>query len=256
MIDDSTWPDEPHRRKTVLVLDQQDIDALRYEAGGADLLLNKDVYTLSSSLEEWSLNPIVQDLIDSGLVQPGTVLIQSPFDKNVYENSIQAVERFALAKYLHFSTLCMNLGAREVTVEQIELKNTEDRKIVSIQGGLSMKGTGDVKIEDKEMASFYDKLTLHDKFQGGPPDVQAAEEYLKRTGLSGDDAMCSLIDLRRNPNNLLSSRELRLNMTSEVKRNFNVLANLNMPAYLSLEAGYDRHVREQTEFTLTVKVDF
>ena len=86
--------------------------------------------------------------------------------------------------------------------------------------------------------------------------MQAAEEHLKRTGLSGDDAMRSLIDLRRNPNNLLTSRELRLNMTSEVKRNFNVLANLNMPAYLSLEAGYDRHVREQTEFTLTVKVDF
>ena len=254
MTDDSTWPDEPHRRKTVLVLNQQDIDALRFEEGGADLLLNEQVYILPSSLKE--SNSVVQDLIDSGLVQPGAVLIQSPFDKNIYENSIQAVERFALAKYLHFSTLCMNLGAREVTVEQIELKNTEDRKIVSLQGGLSMKGTGDVKIKDKEVASFYDKLTLHDKFQGGSPDVQAAEEHLKRTGLSGDDAMRSLIDLRRNPNNLLTSRELRLNMTSEVKRNFNVLANLNMPAYLSLEAGYDRHVREQTEFTLTVKVDF
>ena len=251
---DIAWPDEPHRRKTVLVLNQQDIDALRFEEGGADLLLNEEVYILPSSLQE--SNPVVQDLIDNGLVQPGAVLIQSPFDKNIYENSIQAVERFALAKYLHFSTLCMNLGAREVTVEQIELNNTEDRKIFSLQGGLSMKGTGDIKIEDKEVASFYDKLTLHDKFQGGSPDVQAAKEHLKRTGLSGDDAMSSLIDLRRNPNNLLTSRELRLNMTSEVKRNFNVLANLKMPAYLSLEAGYDRHVCEQTEFTLTVKVDF
>ncbi len=45
-------------------------------------------------------------------------------------------------------------------------------------------------------------------------------------------------------------------MTSEVKRNFNVLANFNVPACISLEAGYDRHVREQTEFTLTIKVDF
>ena len=157
---------------------------------------------------------------------------------------------------MHFSKLCMYLGAREVIVEQIELKNTEDRKIIYLQGGLSMKGTGDIKIEDEEVASFYDKMTLHDRFQGGPPDVQAAEEHLKRTGLSGDDTMRSLIDLRRNPNNLLSSRELRLNMTSEVKRNFNVLANLNVPAYISLEAGYDRHVREQTEFTLTIKVDF
>ena len=61
---------------------------------------------------------LVQDLVDSGLVRPGAVLIQSPFDKNTYENSMQAVERFALEKHLHFSTLCMYLGAREVTVEQ------------------------------------------------------------------------------------------------------------------------------------------
>ncbi len=254
MTDDSTWPDEPQRRKTVLVLNQQDIDALRYEEGGADILLNEEVSILPSSLKQ--SNSVVQDLIDSGLVQPGAVLIQSPFDKDIYENSIQAVERFALAKYLHFSTLCMNLGAREVIVEQIELKNTEDRKIVSLQGGLPMKGAGGVEIKNEEMDSFCNKLTLHDKLQGGSPDVQAAEEHLKRTGLSGDDAMRSLIDLRRNPNNLLTSRKLHLNMTREVKRNFNVLANLNIPVYLSLETGYDRHVREQTEFTLTVKVDF
>ena len=251
---DSTWPNEPHRRRALLVLNEEKIVTLRYEEDGPDLLRNEEVYILPSSLQ--GSNPAVQNLIDGGLVRPGAVLIQSPFDKDKYENSTQAVERFALDKHMHFSKLCMYLGAREVIVEQIELKNTEDRKIVSLQGGLSMKGTGDIKIEDEEVASFYDKMTLHDRFQGGLPDVQAAEEHLKRTGLSGDDTMRSLIDLRRNPNNLLSSRELRLNMTSEVKRNFNVLANLNIPAYISLEAGYDRHVREQTEFTLTIKVDF
>ena len=120
MTDDSTWPDEPHRRKTVLVLNQQDIDALHYEEGGADLLLNEEVYILSSSLQE--SNPVIQDLVDSGLVQPGAVLIQSPFDKNIYENSMQALRRFALDKHLHFSTLCMYLGARAVTIEQSEYK--------------------------------------------------------------------------------------------------------------------------------------
>ena len=125
---DSTWPNEPQCRKTVLVLNQQDIDALRFEEGGADLLLNEEVYILPSSLKE--SNPVVQDLVDSGLVRPGTVLIQSPFDKNRYENSMQAVERFALEKHLHFSTLCMYLGAREVTVEQAKYKYTEDKKIV------------------------------------------------------------------------------------------------------------------------------
>ena len=251
---DSTWPNEPQCRKTVLVLNQQDIDALRFEEGGADLLLNEEVYILPSSLKE--SNPVVQDLVDSGLVRPGTVLIQSPFDKNRYENSMQAVERFALEKHLHFSTLCMYLGAREVTVEQAKYKYTEDKKIVSIQVDLPMKGSGNSKIEDEELASLCSKMTLHNEFQGGSPDVPAAEEHLKRIGLSGDTVMRALIELRRNPNNLLTSQKLQLDMTSEVKSNFKVLANLNVPAYISLEADRNRHVREQTEFNLTVKVDF
>ena len=83
------------------------------------------------------------------------------------------------------------------------------------------------------------------------------QSSIKRTGLSGDTVnMRSLIDLRRNPNNLLTSQEIKMNVTSEVKRNFNVLANLNIPAYLSAKADCDRHESEQTEFTLTVKVDF
>ena len=254
MTDDSTWPDESHRRKTVLVLNQQDIDALRSEEGGAELLLNEEVYILSSSPKE--SNPVIQDLIDSGLVRSGAVLIQSPFDKNMYENSVQAVERFALEKHMHFSELCMYLGARAVTVEQIEHKNTEGEETFSVGGSVPMRGSGNIKINNKEIASLCRQLTLKDTFAGSSPDIQAAKALLEQTGLSSDANMRTLIDLRRNPNNLLSSRDIRLNMTSEVKSNFKVLANLNVPAYISLEAGYDRHVREQTEFTLTVKVDF
>ena len=254
MTDNSTWPDEPHRRKTVLVLNEQDIDALYYEEGGADLLLNEEVYILSSSLKE--SNPVIQNLVDSGLVQPNAVLIQSPFDKNIYENSMQAVRRFALEKHLHFSTLCMYLGARAVIVEQAEYKYTEGKKNVSIEVPLPMRGSGDGKIEDEEWTSFHSKLTLHNEFQGGSPDVPAAEEHLKRAGLSGDPVMRALIDMRRNPNNLLTSQKFQLNMTSEVKSNFKVLANLTVPAYISLKADHNRHVREQTEFALTVKVDF
>ena len=251
---DSTWPDEPHRRKTVLVLNQKDIDALRFEKGGADLLLNEEVYILPSSLQE--SNPTVQDLADSGLVRPGAVLIQNPFDKNIYENSAQAVERFALEKYMHFSKLCMYLGAREVTVEQIEHKNTKNEEIYRIEGGVPMRGSGDGKIKNEEVASLGRQLTLKNTFTGGIPDVQSARKLLKQTGLSGDANMRTLIDLRRNPDNLLTKQEIRMNVTSEVKRNLDVLANLNVPACISLEAGYNRHVHEQTEFTLTVKVDF
>ena len=76
---DSTWPNEPHRRKALLVLNEEKIVTLRYEEGGPDLLRNEEVYILPSSLQ--GSNPAVKNLIDGGLVRPGAVLIQSPFDK-------------------------------------------------------------------------------------------------------------------------------------------------------------------------------
>ena len=60
---------------------------------------------------------------------------------------MQAVERFALDKHMIFSELCMHLGAREVTVEQIDLKNTMGKTTVSVEGSLFMRGSGNVKVE-------------------------------------------------------------------------------------------------------------
>lgn len=250
---DSTWPNEPHRRKTVLVLNQPEIDALEYRDGGAELLLNEEVYILPSSSKQ--SNSVVQGLFDSGLARSGAVLIQSPFDKDVYEDSKQAVERFALDKHLHFSTLCGLLGASKVTVEQIEHKNAEDKRTVSVEGNVLGRGV-EGKIENDELTSFSNQLNLTDEFKGGSPNVLAAEELLKRTGLLGDANMRSLLEMCKNSNNQLISRNLRLNMTSEVQRNLNILTRLDIPSFVSLEVDYDRHVREQTEFTLTIKVEF
>ena len=251
---DSTWPNEPHRRKTVLVLDQAKIDALEYEEGGAEFLLNEEVYILPSSSQQ--SNSVVQGLFDSGLARPGAVLIQSPFNKDEYEDLKKAVERFGVEKHLLFSELCSFLGARKVTVKQVEDKNTKDKIIFSIKGDVPTRGSGEVKTENEELTSFSNQLSLMDTFAGGSPNVPAVQELLERTGLLGDAKMRSLLKMCQNPNNRLTSRNLRLNMTSEVQRNRNILARLDIPAFLSLEADYDSHIHEQTEFTLTIKVEF
>ena len=250
---DSTWPNEPHRRKTVFVLNQPEIDALEYRDGGAELLLNEEVYILPSSSKQ--SNSVVQGLFDSGLARSGAVLIQSPFDKDLYEDSKQAVERFALDKHQHFSTLCGLLGARKVTVEQIKHENTKSKETVSVESGAPW-GSGEGKIENEELTSFRNRLKLRYKFKGGSPNVPEAKELLKRTGLLGDANMRSLLEMCQNSNNQIESHSLKLDMMSEVQRNLNVLAQLDIPTFLSLEADYDRHVCEQTEFTLTIKVEF
>lgn len=251
---DSKWPDEPSRRKAVFVLNESDIEALRLDKDGASLLLNEEVYILPSSSEQ--SNPVVQELIDSGLARPGAVLIQSPFEKDMYEKSTQAMERFALDKHLYFSTLCGYLGACKVTVEQIELKKEEKKETLSIDVGNPSTGPdGNIKVENEELASLYSRMDLQDTFAGGSPDLPEAERFLRETGLLGDANMRSLLKSQR-PKNPLTSRKLRLNVTSETQRNLDVLANFKAPTFLSLEAGYDRHIKEKTEFTLTIRVDF
>ena len=94
------WPDDPPRRKIVIVLDQDDINALDYEDGGNELLTNKEIHILSSHPSQ--PDPAVQALIDQDLMTSGTVLIQNPFDKSLYHRESEAMEQIALAKLYTF----------------------------------------------------------------------------------------------------------------------------------------------------------
>ncbi len=251
---DNTLPDEPSRRKIVMVLKPEDIEALRFDEDGPDLLLNEEVHILSSHPSQ--PGSAVQDLIDQGLVNPGAILVQNPFDKNLYQDKPEAVEQFALDKHLHFSTLCGLLGAREVEIKHIRQKKGERETSVSVEGGIPVMGV-EGSGESKELESFRSQLTLKDEFEGSEPDMEAATELLQRTGLSGDANMRGLLDIFQGQNIRIKSRTLKLNLTTEVHRNLKVLANLKVPSYLaSLEADYDRKVHEQTEYILTITVNF
>ena len=252
---DSPWPAEPSRRKIVIILKPEDIDALRSEEGGPELLLNKEVHILSS--EPLNPDPDVQFLIDEGLVKPGAVLVQNPFNKNLYQDELAAVEQFAVAKYLHFSTFCGLLGAHEVEVKQIRQRKGSRERSVSVEGDIPsvvLEGTA----EYEELELFRSQLSLRDEFEGSEPDVKAAAELLQRIGLSGDPNMQGLLDIFRARKKIkIKSRTLELNLTTEVNRNLKILANLKVPQFLaSLEVGYESKIQEQTEYTLRIAVNF
>ena len=52
------------------------------------------------------------------------------------------------------------------------------------------------------------------------------------------------------------TRKLVLSLSSEAKSNLNVVGRLKVPAFVKLSAEYDRVVREQYDYTLTVLVRF
>ena len=253
---DNKWPDEPSRRKIVLILNQDDIEALRYEDGGSDILLNEEVHIVSPHQPQ--PDPAVQALVDQGVVTSGAVLVQNPFDKSLYHRESEAVEQIALAKLLHFSTLCGHLGAREIKIKQIRLKKEEREATFSVEGGIPVAGSGKLDQKREELNSFAHQLSLTHEFDGGEPNIQAATEFLQRTGLSNETIMQDMLNKAQIHNKPKSSK-INLNLTSEGHQNLKVLASLNLRATklpISLESSYDRKEYERAEYTLTIAVEF
>lgn len=246
----------PEQRKVVLVLRQLDIDKLSVSENAADVLHNDEVNVLRYPPQE--PGRIVSGLVRSGLARPGAVLVQSPFNQDIYRDSAHVVEECALDKFTCFSELCMLLGARRVSVEQITMKNSKGKLSVGVKVDARVV-SGEAKVNTEDLDSLRKRIVLEDTFPGDSADVEAAQELLTRTGLLSDASMRSLVDLRGSSRNPISSRHLQVNMTTETRRNLNVLARCKLGGLakvISLEADYGRHVEEQTEFSVTIKVDF
>ncbi len=253
-----SFPDDPSSRKAVLVLQQHDLEKCAYEPDAAQSLLDEEAYVLQFPVRlQGEMSSALRNIVDTGLARPGTILVQSPFDPDVYEEASLAPQRFALAKHMHFSMLCMHLGAKEVSVEQIDLRTRSGKTSFDVKG--DRPGTGaqaSVKAEAEELERFCAQMNLLDEFIGGPPDADAAERLLRRTGLWADPNMRTLLEMRRDGANQLRTRKLVLSLSSEARSNLNVVGRMKVPAFVRLSAEYDRVVKEQQDYTLTVVVRF
>ena len=251
-----SFPSDPSRRKAILVLQQHDVERCAYEPGAAQALLDDEAYVLQFPvLVQGEPPPALQNLLDAGLARPGGMLVQSPYDVDTYEDASLAPQRFALAKHMYFSTLCMRLGAKEVSVEQIDLRTSTGKTTLDVKGE-RLGSSAQLTVESGELEKFRAQMHLRDEFAGGPPDIEGAEQVLRRTGLWCDPNMRTLIEMRRDSYNQLMTRKLVLSLSSEAKSNLNVVGRLNVPTFVKLSAEYDRVVREQHDYTLTVLVRF
>lgn len=251
-----SFPRDPSSRKAILVLQQHDLEKCAYVPGAAQSLLDEEAYVLQFPVRpQGEVSTALQNIVDAGLARPGTVLVQSPFDSDAYEEASLAPQRFALAKHMYFSTLCMHLGAKEVSVEQIDLRTRAGKTSVDVKGE-RLGASAQVSVEAEEIERFRAQMNLRDEFIGGPPDIAAADRLLRRTGLLADPNMRTLLEMRRDGLNQLLTRKLALSLSSEAKSNLNVVGRLKIPAFVRLSFEYDRVVREQHDYTLTVTVRF
>lgn len=243
---------QPRKRKAILVLAPEELTRLEYTPEANDLLLNEQIILLSFTGElEGSL---AHKLEISGLLEPGSLLIQSPYDTSDYAALDKASSTFALTKYFHFTTLCGLLGAREVIVEQIEVKTSKGKQL--FKGTLDKLGTKvGLKGENKTFEKMRNNIKIKSKFDGGNPDLEAADSHLLKYQLLSDISMKSLIDQRKG-SNPIKSRELTLSLSEESRKTLRVVSDIKIPTYANLQAELDRVKKEEYEFTLTINVEF
>lgn len=252
-----SFPSDPSRRKVILVLTQHDIErCILYEPDAAPVLLDEEAHVLQFPAHiKGDQSPALRNIIDAGLARPNTILVQSPYETDTYEEVSLAPERFALAKHMHFSTLCMHLGASEVNVEQINQQTRTGKFTLDVRGdvrAVNIQGSGKIEGLDSLRAHIH----LRDEFTGGQPDVEAAERLLRNTNLWGDPSMRTLVEMRREGSNQLMCRRLTLNLSSEAKNWLDVLGRLSVIHVGNLSAEFKSVVHDQRDYTLTVEVKF
>ncbi|GEM_PF-3189605 len=243
-------PDGWSRRQAIVLVDPNDVDSL----SGSDLLFSREISVITLPLDP--KNRLAHNIIGSGLDRRGVMLMQNPFDPDRYVEMSQAPQKFAVEKYLVLSMLCGHLGAKKVTIEEVE-KRTSSRTQRHKLTTKAPVASGKLETQQDEIDEVLRRLEVEHEFSGAQPDFAAAESLLQRTRLANDVELYSLIELCRASNNRVQRRRMVIDLSDETKRIFDLVGKIKIPQYLTeIEGGYNRIVREKAEYSLSVLVEF
>ena len=256
---DKGFPQEHSARRVVIVLSENDMNECRYDLPPEErkFLYDSESFVMSYPLTGGELaSKALQNIVDADLVRPGAVLVQSPYDRDVYVDLVQATDQFSVEKLRHFSRLCQYLGARDVTVEQVEVSKDSTSNVYSLKAK-APTWSADGKIEDIEQSKLARKFSINTVFRGGKPNTEAAERYLRSKQLWGDVVMRSLVEQCSDEENKILEQSVTISLSSESKKTLGVVARLKLPAHsLGIEASYLRTVESSEEYLLTLNVKF
>jgi hypothetical protein len=242
-------------RRFIIVLTQAEMDRCEYDVEGAELLRAPGVWLVPDSAAQADVNdPVVAALDRSGLLSAGNVLMQMPYDPDVYEPVEDAPKRAAERKHLIFTELCQLLGATRVRLEVVETQSEKGEGRVTLKGS-TRSVSGDGAAEKKAADALAATMSLDDRYVGGEPEIRAAEQLLEATGLSADPLMRNLINVRK-VGNALHSRKYTVDLSRESSRQLKIAAQVKVPVFMSLNATIQTLTPTAEKHRATYEVSF
>lgn len=237
-------------RRGIIVVTRSQRDILRRDDQGIDIIEDPEILTLTFDPREDG--GIVDNLRRHGLYRVGQVAIQSPYDAHIYSAPENALENFAREKALTFITLAKMLGARTVTVSNVQLVEAGQKTHVDGEVGLAagaLGATASSRLEERIESS----LKGEHLFTGGDADFGAAEELMTRAALWGDPTFRHLVDLRRGHNSL-RRHEVVINGTHEATKNLDIGVRVSAPMSKLRLAGLSGDFKQEVSHRYQVEI--
>jgi hypothetical protein len=261
----NSLPDEPEKRRVILVLSNSGLETLdqrSYSDSSVYSLLknNQDnqVSLLNVDDPATQNSSLVKKLKGSGLLNPGSILIQSPYNTSLYANANEASYKFAQEKCVVFAELCNYLAARKVFAKQMELKTANTQKkftgdINSSYGGIGGQAATNAWEEMKK------QVKLDETYPQQDPIIDAAKDLIEEFQFLSDPYINSLFRRRKSGIRIESSK-YTLNVTEESKQNLDLAFSLGIPPQIGLQVGLKVNIetlkQETFEFSVDYEVEF
>lgn len=211
----------PSDREVIVVETETQLVRHSFVDPGPRLLRTSGTWTVSDETEGSAL---LQDLAAKGLLRPGQVLVQSPYDPANYYRAADARVGASEEKHFIFTRLCRLLGATRVTQEVVE--RHEDKRVQKLsaeagKGPLKFKSSG----QDQAETRLASRIALDDKYAGHAADINAALDLLSKHSLVDDPFLMSCVDARSGGNEL-TSRSWTVELSQEIERKMDLAARL------------------------------
>lgn len=253
MSNEYELPQAPSARRLIVALNVVDYDRLDLE-DSRSLTSRADVTIVNADTAAQHGEGLVARLSDRGLLRPGRILVQSPFQVDEYADAEQAPDAFAMDKVTRMSTLASLLGAKSLQLTSVSEENTNTRWEANADAqrvGIKLGAKGD----RTAAAAFARKVRFEDTFAGSEPNIEGAYEHLRSCNLDGDRELLSLIEARSVVNNSHAKRVFSVDLSTESDIRLNLAAEVSALPFLKGKATFvstsKSRAHYRVEYTIT-----
>ena len=238
-------------RRVILVLDRHDLETHQYDEP-LSVLSDPEVFVLPFPIPSSIEHPFVESLKRYQLLRPGRVLIQNPFEPDIYADFEEAQEQFALVKCMKLSHLSAVVGASSFVVESVDETYNDDT--------VSMNNTAELADLNLSSGGAYSKLKkqraqieFKDTFRPITPNLAHAQEILNNTGLIADPTARELVAIAQLGN--IRERRFSYSLTRETRANLDVAARISLPPYIHIGTKIcnSKYINREISMTVTIR---